>query len=136
MKSKLTAKQQRFIEAYTGNATEAAKVAGYSEKSAEKIGRDLLRNPTVAEAIRARESQAIKPLIASRQKRQEFWSMTMQDTAEDMRNRLKASELLGKSEGDFLSKVETTGKDGQPLIINVVRFSDMADEEEVTGDAS
>lgn len=108
-KGELTAMQQRFVEVYAGNGTEAAILAGYSKKSAEKLARDLLRNPTVADAIRAREKKEIRPLIASRTARQEFWTNTMQDRDEEMKNRLKASELLGKSEGDFLERVEHSG---------------------------
>lgn len=108
-KKDLTVKQRRFVEAYSGNHTQAAIDAGYSAKSAEKIGRDLLRIPTVAKAIREREAKEIKPLIANRQKRQEFWTKVMNDRWAKMPDRLKASELLGKSEGDFLEKVEHSG---------------------------
>ena len=124
----LTILQQRFVELYDGNATESAKKAGYSSKSAEKIGRDLLRNTTVAEAIRRREEQTIKPLIASRQRRQEFWTATMQDAEQAMRDRLKASELLGRSEGDFLERHDLTSSDGSlaPVTIDLSHLS--ADE--------
>lgn len=106
----LTAKQRAFVGAYAGNGTEAAIAAGYSPKSAEKIARDLLRKTTVVELIRAREKEALNPYIATRTKRQEFWSTVMFDGDEDMRNRLKASELLGKSEGDFIDRVELGGR--------------------------
>ena len=51
----LTQKQQAFIDCYTGNATEAAKLAGYSEATAYSSGQRLLKQPQIAEAIRARE---------------------------------------------------------------------------------
>ena len=41
----LTAKQKRFVEAYTGNATAAAIAAGYSEKTAPFIGAENLKKP-------------------------------------------------------------------------------------------
>ena len=107
---KLTAKQQAFVDAYAGNGTEAAIAAGYSPKSAEKIARELLRKTTVANLIREREKDIVNPLIASRTKRQVFWSEVMLNGDEDMRNRLKASELLGKSEGDFIDRVELGGR--------------------------
>lgn len=55
-KGKLTEKQQRFIDFYviTGNATEAARRAGYSEKTAYSIGGENLKKPEIQEAIRAR----------------------------------------------------------------------------------
>lgn len=61
----LTVKRQAFVEAYVyktnGNATEAARIAGY--KSADPEGRQLLRFPTVRAAIDqllAERSAAIK----------------------------------------------------------------------------
>ena len=52
-KKKLTPKQQRFVSEYlkTGNATEAAKRAGYSEKTAFRIGAENLQKPAIARAI-------------------------------------------------------------------------------------
>ena len=43
----LTAKQQRFIEAYDGNATQAALTAGYSAKTAYAIGQENLKKPEI-----------------------------------------------------------------------------------------
>lgn len=45
------------------------------------------------------------PKIANRQQRQEFWSSVMNDAEVDLSVRLRASELLGKSEADFTEKV-------------------------------
>lgn len=52
-KKELTAKQRKFIGEYLQcmNATEAAKIAGYSEKTGYSIGHRLLRNPVVKKAI-------------------------------------------------------------------------------------
>lgn len=51
----LTPKQARFVEEYLVdlNATEAAKRAGYSEKTAEQQGHQLLQKTSVREAIDA-----------------------------------------------------------------------------------
>jgi len=51
--AKLTVKQELFVEAYLiePNATEAAKKAGYSEKSAHSTGPRMLENDGVKEAI-------------------------------------------------------------------------------------
>ena len=50
---KLTPKQQRFVTEYlkSGNATEAAKQAGYSEKTAFRIGAENLQKPAISRAI-------------------------------------------------------------------------------------
>ena len=116
---KLTAKQRRFVEAYTGNATAAAIAAGYSEKTAEVIGHENLRKPKILAEIKARETIRSTPLIASRAERQQFWSAVMRDKDQQMRDRLKAAELLGKSEADFVERQEITGRDGASLIESV-----------------
>ena len=53
---KLTEKQRRFVDYYieTGNASEAARRAGYSEKTAGWIGQENLQKPTIKAAIDAR----------------------------------------------------------------------------------
>lgn len=49
----LTEKQQRFVDAYLidPNATKAAIAAGYSEKTAEQYGHQLLKKTSVAKAV-------------------------------------------------------------------------------------
>ena len=103
---KLTARQQAFVEAYAGNATAAALAAGYSERSARSQVQRLLTNDDIQDAIKAREAQRLAPTIATRQERQEFWTSVLRNEDEAMKDRLKAAELLGKSEGDFLERVE------------------------------
>lgn len=53
--ARLTEKQARFVAEYLVdlNATEAAKRAGYSEKTAYSIGFENLRKPEIQEAIQA-----------------------------------------------------------------------------------
>ena len=50
---KLTPKQQRFVSEYLrlGNATQAAIAAGYSEKTAFRIGAENLQKPAISRAI-------------------------------------------------------------------------------------
>lgn len=52
----LTPKQRRFVDEYLIdlNATQAALRAGYSPKTADQIGSELLQKTTVAEALQAR----------------------------------------------------------------------------------
>ena len=51
--AKLTEKQKRFVQEYLVdlNATAAAKRAGYSEKTADRIGPELLGKTCVSAAI-------------------------------------------------------------------------------------
>ncbi|MBR0097034.1 MAG: terminase small subunit [Synergistaceae bacterium] len=101
----LSHRQQAFIDNYTGNATEAAKLAGYSEATAYSSGQRLLKQPQIAEAIRAREQERQAPNIANREQRLVFWTAVMRDPDESTRDRLRASELLAKAQGDFLIKI-------------------------------
>jgi len=110
MQKELTAKQQRFIDFYDGNATAAAIKAGYSEKSAKRIAAHLMDDERIIAAIQAREKSRSAPDIADREARQKFWSAIMRDENTMIMARLKASELLAKSEGDFLERAEITGR--------------------------
>lgn len=108
----LTSRQKKFIEAYQGNATEAAIKAGYSEKTARQMGAENLTKPDISAAIKSREDRQIKSLIANRLERQQFWTKTMKDPQVDVRWQLKASELLGRSEADFTERVEHSFMEG------------------------
>ena len=113
---KLTTRQRRFVEAYDGNATAAAIAAGYSPKTARLQGHKNITKDNILEAIQSRENKRMKSTILTREERQAFWSDIIR--SEDEKNimaKLKASELLAKSEGDFLDRHELTGKDGAPL---------------------
>lgn len=112
----LSTKQRRFIDAFNGNAAEAARAAGYSEKNADKIGAQLLKNPRVVSAIRERENGRSAAAIATREERQRLFTNVMRDEGQTTRDRLRACELLGKSEGDFVERQEITGADGRPLV--------------------
>lgn len=107
---KFTTKQQKFIDCYDGNATKAAIAAGYSKKTAYAIGEENLRKPEILEAIQKREAPKSKLLIWNREQRQAFWTQIANDTSKITSDRLRASELLGKSQADFTEKVEHSGQ--------------------------
>jgi len=119
-KNGFSAMQQRFIELFNGNATEAARAAGYSPKNAGKIGGQLLSNPRIASAIFNREKTRRAADIADREERQKFWTAVFRDEHRPMKDRLRASELLAKSEGDFIDRTEISGKDGAPLTVRAL----------------
>lgn len=100
----MTDKQEKFIAEYLKdfNATAAAKRAGYSAKTAYATGHYLLKNAEIKKIIQAEKTAA----IADRFQREKFWSDTMLNKEEKMLNRLKASELLAKANGDFLDRQE------------------------------
>ena len=110
-KKKLTTKQQRFVDFYDGNATEACRKAGYkgNENTLNQMANKLVRNGKIKTAIEKREKLSNKRIIMDRESRQELWTMIALDINERTDIRLRASELLGKSEGDFIDRHELSG---------------------------
>lgn len=116
---KLTTKQSKFIALYDGNGAKTAKLAGYkgSEHTLKQVASENLAKPYIAEAIRKRQEKELAPMIATRQQRQAFWTKVLNTKTVSMANRLRASELLGKSEADFTDKTQVSGPDGGPQVI-------------------
>lgn len=108
----LSTREQKFVDAYAGNGAQACRAAGYKGNVQVLSGqaRRLLNKAKVKEAIRARERLEAKAAIATRQERQAFWTSTLRDRGVERRDRLKASELLGRSEADFTEKLEVKGE--------------------------
>jgi hypothetical protein len=54
----LTTRQEQFVEQYLllGNASEAARVAGYSAKTARQMAAENLSKPSIVAAIRERQA--------------------------------------------------------------------------------
>lgn len=111
---RLTEKQKRFVDAWDGNSTSSAQAAGYKDPRNE--GYRCLKNADISRLIRAKRAAELKPEIASRLERQLFWSKTMADPEIPFKYRLKASELLGKSEGDFIERYKD---ESGPRVIKV-----------------
>jgi len=102
-KLELTFKQDIFLQAYYGDVKPAAKKAGLSTTYCYQ----LLKKPHFVEALKKRNEHVLGKkgrVIATREQRQGFWTTVMFDDAEDMVFRLKASELLGRSEADFIER--------------------------------
>lgn len=122
----LSERERRFVEAFmgkaAGNATQAAKLAGYSKKTAASIGSRLLRKVKIQRALQQRVDA--DPAAATREQRQQFWTAVMNGTTPfkkaSLKDRLKASELLGKSQADFIDKHEHGGPGGAPIAVRVV----------------
>ena len=109
----------RFIEAYDGNVRRSAAAAGISYGYA----RLLCMKPSVRQALHERDQARMGEAISTREERQRFWRDMMRNTDAKPFERLKASELLGKSHGDFLERVEHSG------CIGVKPITEMTDEE-------
>lgn len=130
MRAGLTAKQRAFVDAYAGNATEAAIAAGYKANSAKQQAYHLMRLPHIIEALRHREAMELHAKvqqatgitkkraarIADRDEVLRRLTKIARDVSQDTKDRLKALELLGKSYGAFTDKVQHEGD----LAINIV----------------
>ena len=113
---KLTQKQQKFIDYYieTGNATEAARRAGYDAKTnraLESIGSENLRKLDVY--IKERLKPIDNKRIADANEVLQYLTAVMRGEVKDtfdfdtsVRDRNKAAELLGKRHRLFVDKVE------------------------------
>lgn len=100
----MTARQQAFCEHYAacGNAAEAARQAGYCERTARSQGQRLLTDVDIRRYVRRLQDQAAAVRIASIAQIKALWSDILNDTGERTADRLKASELLARSAGLFL----------------------------------
>ena len=118
---KLTPKQQAFADYYiqTGNATESAIKAGYSQKTAKETGYENLTKPHLQQYIEKKQKELESSRMADMTEVREFWTEVMRDIDSEMKDRLKASEMIAKTSGAFLNKVEmqTTGEQTITVII-------------------
>lgn len=116
---KLTPKQRLFVEEYLvdGNATRAAKAAGYSEATAKEIGCQNLKKPAVKAAIDAATESRVQrtQITADKVLRNIERLATKAERAKKYGEALKGNELLGKHLKLFVDKHEHTGADGKPL---------------------
>lgn len=101
-------RKRAFCEAYliSGNATDAAREAGYSPRSARSIGQRLLTFVDVQEYLERRNQEISAANTAQMEEVRQFWTATMRDENMKPADRLKASELLAKTYGAFLERVE------------------------------
>ena len=124
--AELTAKQQRFCDEYLIdlNATQAAIRAGYSKKTANRIGTENLSKPVIREYIAQRMAEKEASLIADQNEVLEYLTSVMRGTQKEQtlrlagegvqeiadidvaaKERLKAAELIGKRYGMFRDNV-------------------------------
>ncbi len=111
--TKLTPKQKAFIDEYLIdlNATQAAIRAGYSAKTAESRGSQLLRNIKVAEAVAKGQQERSQRTLTDAD-----WVITqlvgnhkLALQNDELGHSNKALELIGKHHGAFVDRVETSG---------------------------
>lgn len=102
---KLTQKQKVFCEEYikTGNASDAARKAGYSPKTAPFIGAENLKKPQISAYIKSRLDEQDAALVADANEVLRFYSAVMRGEIRDqfgldpsLADRIKAADSLAK----------------------------------------
>lgn len=132
MAHKLTEKQTKFVDYYIetgGNAAEAARRAGYAEKTCRSIGQENLTKPDIKAAVDARLDELKSQRTADATEVLEYLTSVMRGQQEDetivvegvgdgcsearrmsikvaTRDRNKAAELLGRVYGIYNDKLK------------------------------
>lgn len=123
----MTAKQRSFCDFYiqTGNEAEAARRAGYSEKTARSIGSENLTKPIIKEYIGIRMESLRAQEVADADEVMKYLTRVMRGEEKDqfdleasLQDRTRAAELLGKRYKLFTNKTEHTGSLGTVVIVD------------------
>lgn len=116
--SKLTLKQAAFVDAYMGvargNATEAARIAGYkgNDNTLRVVGGENLLKPAIASAIDERRQQVASSRIMTIEQMQEMLTQIAANNADaDPQVAINAVKELGKMQGAYIDRqlVEHSG---------------------------
>jgi len=108
--------QGLFVVAYVangGNATSAAKTAGYSLRTAGKIGSKLVRNPHVQDAIRREQRRVLNGDLAT--KALGVLKAIMENEEAPAGARVDAAKTVLDRAGLIAPRLAVTGDDDVPL---------------------
>jgi phage terminase small subunit len=110
---KLTPKQEAAIHEFMkngGNKSAAYRHAYNAENMKEDTIKvkacNLFKQDNIRTTLEALQEKVRKNSIADIQEIKEFWTKTLRDDAQDMKDRTKTSELLGKTMGAFIDRTE------------------------------
>jgi phage terminase small subunit len=148
MEVKLTQRLRDFIQYYDGDPIKCMRLAGFegSNSYLKQKAEQALKDPAVQVALKQRDAyyESRTKLIADRHERQALWTHIMRNSDPDAINeydssgmpkkpeniplatRLKASEMLGKSEGDFVERVSI---EGNITITDIIKSSYSLDDD-------
>ncbi|MCK6157372.1 terminase small subunit [Moraxella osloensis] len=114
--AKLTPKQQRFVDEYLIdlNATQAAIRSGYSEKTAQEQGYQLLQKTSVLNAIELAKTERQKRTMVTQDDviRGLLTEAEWQGEGSSHSARVSAWAHLGKHLNMFTDKIDHTSSDG------------------------
>lgn len=112
----ISLRKQKFVDAMlkSPNATEAAKAAGYAEKTAASAGSRLMKDPDVQAALAARAEK-----VAEDAEVDAAWVLRRLKLEAvgcgEGGPRIKALELIGKHLGLFADHLRLSDKNGEAL---------------------
>lgn len=140
--TKMTLKQQRFADEYiiTGNATQSAVKAGYSQKYANTNASKLLQNTTIKNYIDVRLAKLESEKIATQEEVLQYLTSVMRgektelllvldgegkqkviEAVPNVQSRTRAAELLGKRYGTFTDRVDINAQiESKPKFDDIV----------------
>ena len=109
----LTLLQQKFADLYIelGNATQAAKKAGYSEKTAYSIGNENLKKPEIKAYIAERLAQIEKESIASIDEVMKFYTKVMRGQEKDQFGLDASLSDRMKAGGEIIKRLSAGNQD-------------------------
>lgn len=112
MKGQLNTRQKKFAEYYaqSGNTVRSAIKAGYSEAYANAQAYKLLENVGVSEYIKELTEKLKDERILSAKDRQVILSDIAKGEDYEPSDRIKAIDTLNKMTGEYLNRVEVSGK--------------------------
>ena len=96
-----------------GNMKQAMIDAGYSESYANDHAKKV--SGKVGKQIEEYQKEIKSDKIKSVAEIQAWWTEQMENLENDMKDRIKVSELLAKSQGAFIEKVELSGEVNNPF---------------------
>ena len=128
----LNDKQLRFIDEYciSHSAADAARKAGYSEKTARSIGHELLTKPDILEAIQDRQQATALVLGVTRQKVVSDLLEAVQTAREQGQPMamIAGAREIGKMLGFYAAEVHQVGVKLNEMAL-AAKYETMSDQE-------
>lgn len=123
-----TRQQKLFVDIYLKNrkknATAAAIEAGYSSKSASSLAHQLLQNPTVLDYLNSQEKALAESLreefiFDAIEARNVLYKIMNNPLSSDRDRIIAAKDFLDRAGYKPTDKVEHSGVDGMPLVLEI-----------------
>jgi phage terminase small subunit len=123
----LSPRERAFVREYLACSVgkTAAERAGYPISRAKQQACLLLKKPEIKAAIAATEATRDQTAIMAADDLRVFWTATIRNAALPLSERLKASDLLGKSQGCFVERKITEGSTQQTITLDLIPTDDL-----------